>query len=96
MMTVRKRGGTYHVDYVIDRLRRIRGSLGTKSREVAINLATRLEIALSHGPESPLWPELSRVIRPRTFNRLAKYAGVRESVIALHSPVKVTETGLRL
>jgi len=69
VLTVRKRGQTFHADLLIEDTR-IRGSLGTRSHDAARRLIHRLEIALSEGPGSTLWPELSTLLPRSTFVRL--------------------------
>jgi site-specific recombinase XerD len=78
VLKIRKRGETYHVDLVLGRIHKVRGSLGTQNRAAAMSLIYRLDIALSQGSQSPVWPELSRVIPVGTFTRFAKHAGVKE------------------
>jgi integrase len=78
MLTLRKRGETFHADlFRVDELR-IRGSLGTKDRGVALRLARRLETALSEGSSSELWPELKRLLPSSTFVRFANLVGLKE------------------
>lgn len=81
-IVLRKRGRTLHADAgwvgtAEDRFR-LRGSLGTKNRDVAVRLAHRLETALVEGPSSPLWRELKAVLPQPTFARFAEYGGFRE------------------
>jgi len=78
VLKIHKRGETYHVDLILGRVHKVRGSLGTQNRAAAISFKDRLETALSQGPQSHQWQELSRVIPPQTFSRFAKHAGVRE------------------
>lgn len=77
MLTLRKRGQTFHADLLIEDTR-IRGSLGTRSHDAARRLIHRLEIALSEGPGSTLWPELSTLLPRSTFVRFANFVGVKE------------------
>lgn len=82
MIKARKRGNTYHADYMIGRVHVVRGTLDTQHGDAARNYCHRLEIALSQGPSSPIWAELSPVIPPRTFLRFARYAGVKQKPLA--------------
>lgn len=76
MLTLRKRGKMCHVD---SREHTLRGTLGTRNEDAANHMIHRLEIALSEGPRSTLWPELSSVLPPPTYLRFAKLVGVKES-----------------
>jgi integrase len=78
MLTLRKRGKTFHADlFRVDNFR-IRGSLGTRDRGAASLLARRLETALSEGADSELWPKLRVLLPSSTFVRFADFAGVKE------------------
>lgn len=78
MLTIRKRGKTYHADWLLGKTHVVRGTLGTRDKGAAVRRKNRLEIALSEGPGSALWPELSKLIPRSTFIRFAEYAGVKE------------------
>jgi integrase len=77
MVSVRKRGRSFHVD-VLQGEARLRGSLGTRSQDAARRLAHKLETALSEGSSSALWPELRSSLPRATFTRFANFAGVKE------------------
>lgn len=81
MLRMRKRGQHFHLDLVRGRVHVVRGSLGTGNRDAALRLVHRLEIALSEGPRSPLWPELRNIMPPPTFTRFANLCGVKEKLI---------------
>ena len=76
MMRLRRRGGVWHVDAWIGG-KRVRGALGTQSRDVAEHLRRRLETAIAEGPRSCLWQEISGVLPPNTCRRFADIAGVK-------------------
>lgn len=78
MIVLRKRGEYMQVDYAIGP-HRLRGSLGTKSRDVALRLKNRLENALAEGPESGKWAELQKVLPASTFRQFADYSGVNKN-----------------
>jgi integrase len=77
MLKVHKRGRAYHLDLRTGVIR-VRCSLGTKNQDAARRLAHRLEIALSEGGDSSLWPELKILLPQSTYIRLARLVGVRE------------------
>jgi integrase len=77
MLTIRKRGKSFHVDF-LTRGARLRGSLGTRNQDAARRLVHRLGIALSEGADSNLWRELKQVLPPLTFGRFAETVGVKE------------------
>jgi integrase len=79
MISIRKRSKTYHVDCVKGRSHSARGSLGTRSKDAAHRLAHSLEIAISEGPNSSYWPELSKLLPRRTFLRFASLVGATET-----------------
>lgn len=79
MLTIVPKGKYYHVDYM---RHAVRGSFGTRDRDVAIRLAHRLEIALVEGATSSLWSELMPVLPRESYLRLAKYIGVKVEVVA--------------
>ncbi len=56
----------------------VRGSLGTRNQDAARRLIHKLETALSEGPASLLWLELSTLLPRNTFTRFAEFAGVKE------------------
>jgi integrase len=77
MMTLRKRGRTFHADYFAGGAR-LRGSLGTRQREVARQLIARLELALAGGKDSAIWAELREALPVSTFTRFTEKAGFKE------------------
>lgn len=81
MIRLHKRGAHYHVDYPVE-TDRLRGSLGTKSKEAGVRLKSRLENALAEGPKSDIWHELKSVLPRDTFSRFSVYSGVSSD----HSP----------
>jgi len=78
MISIRKRGKTYHADLVKGREHSARGSLGTRNEDAARRLTHRLETALSEGPNSSCWPELSKLLPRGTFLRFSSLVGVTE------------------
>jgi integrase len=80
MMTIRKRGRSFHVDWLVSgaELARVRGSLGTRNADAARRVAHRLETAITEGPDSPLWTDLQTLLPAETFSRFALYVGVKE------------------
>jgi site-specific recombinase XerD len=74
---IRPRGKIYHLD---GQSHELRGTLRTKSRDVALRLSHRIETALAEGPRSSIWTELRPAIPAGTFARLTKYAGVETKV----------------
>ena len=87
MLTTRKRGRSFHADMLAGETR-LRGSLGTRNQDAARRIAHRLETALSEGPGSALWPELSTLLPRSTFVRFADYAGVKESQLPTWSSLR--------
>jgi integrase len=77
MLTLRKRGRSFHVDFLTITAR-IRGSLGTRNQDAARRLIHRLETAMSEGANSNLWPDLRLLLPPSTFTRFADVVGVKE------------------
>jgi integrase len=77
MLTIRKRGKSFHVDF-LSNTARLRGSLGTRNQDAARRLAHRIETALSEGAESNLWQELKQILPPPTYARFADVVGVKE------------------
>ena len=76
MITAEKRGRKYYA-YFYERSCRLRGSLGTRSRDVALRLIHRIETALAEGQESSLWQELQALLPLRTYKSFADHAGVK-------------------
>lgn len=84
-MTLRakKRGNSYRLEGRLgDRARRgsgerdrIRLSLGTANGDAAQICLSKIERALAEGPASMLWKELSNLLPPETFAKLAAIAG---------------------
>lgn len=81
MITLRKRGNTFHMDLLIGGEHVARGSLGTKDHGAALRLIHRIEIAIAEGPRSTLWSELRPALPSPTFTRLSNYAGVEAKVV---------------
>ena len=84
MLTVRKRGKTWHADLLAGRVHVARGSLGTRNQDAARRLAHKLETALAEGSASPVWPEL-RTLLPQDFSRFAAFAGVKDQPLPMWS-----------
>lgn len=76
MIAAEKRGRKYFA-YYYEKNCRLRGSLVTRSREVALRLIHRIETALAEGPESSLWQELQVLLPFRTYKNFSGYAGVK-------------------
>ena len=91
-MTLRakKRGNTYRLEGRLgERARRgtgerdrIRLSLGTANGDAARICLSKIERALAEGSASPLWKELSSLLPPETFEKLASIAGHQPMVEA--------------
>lgn len=79
MIGIQLRGEVYHLD---GHSHALRGTLGTKSKDEASYLSSRIGAALSEGPRSTLWTELKAAIPSGTFDRLTKYAGVEPKLTA--------------
>lgn len=77
MLSVRKRGRKFHVDFVTGTCR-LRGSLATQNQDAARRLVHRLEMAMSEGGGSNLWHELKQVLPFSTYTRFADFVGVKE------------------
>lgn len=80
MITLRKRGQSFHVDYVSGS-RRMRGTLGTKNKDVAFRLKNRLENALAEGSASVLWTEISQILPESTYRSFASFSGVQHKEV---------------
>src|SRR5260370_31799411 len=80
MLTVRRRGKTFHADMVIGDIR-VRGALGTRNHDAARRLTHRLETALSEGATSSLWPELRTLLPRLTYVRFADYVGAKDQQV---------------
>lgn len=76
MITVEKRGRKYSA-YLYEKGKRVRGPLGTRSRDVALRLIHKLETAIAEGQDSALWPELQTLLPFRTYKNFAGYTGVK-------------------
>jgi hypothetical protein len=76
MISDEKRGRKYHA-YCYDKGCRLRGPLGTRSRDVALRLIHKLETALAEGQDSSLWHELQTLLPRRTYKRFSDHAGVK-------------------
>ena len=76
MIAAEKRGRKYFA-YYYEKNCRLRGSLGTRSRDVALRLIHRIETALAEGPESLLWKKLQVQLPFRTYKNFSDYAGVK-------------------
>jgi integrase len=77
MLTLRKRGKSYHLDGPVGAFR-LRGALGTGNQESARQRLHNLERAISDGPDAPTWSELKAVLPPATYGRIANVIGVKE------------------
>jgi integrase len=81
MITLRKRGNTFHMDLLIGRKHVVRGSLGTRDHGAGLRLIHRIEIAIAEGPRSTLWSEIRPVLPNPTFTRLSNYVGVEGKLV---------------
>src|SRR5215472_16888665 len=89
-LRVKKRGSTYRLEGRLgDRARRgsgerdrIRLSLGTANGDAAQICLGKIERALAEGSVSPLWKELSSLLPPETFAKLAAIAGYQPMAAA--------------
>lgn len=77
MLTIRKRGKSFHADFLKGKTR-LRATLGTRNQDAARRLAHRIETALSEGPDSQLWPELKALLPESSFVLFADFVGVKE------------------
>lgn len=75
MIRTRKRGKTYHADYLAGSCR-LRGSLGTQDKTVASRLKAKLEISMAEGAKSAGWVDLGRVLPRETYHRFSSYVGL--------------------
>lgn len=75
MISTRKRGPIYHVDYIVGS-NRLRGSLGTKDKNVASRLKSRIEVSMAEGSKSAGWSDLRRVLPADTYHRFSSHAGL--------------------
>jgi integrase len=80
MLTIRKRGSSFHAD-LLTRESRVRGSLGTRNQDAARRLIHRLETALSEGAASTLWFELRTLLPRLTFVRFAEVVGFKDRAL---------------
>ena len=87
MIAAEKRGRKYFV-YFYEESCRLRGSLGTRSRDVALRLIHRIETALAEGQESLLWQELQTLLPQRTYNSFADHAGVKHKQLPTWEDLK--------
>jgi integrase len=76
VITAEKRGKKYYA-YFYEKSCRLRGSLGTRSRDVALRLVHRIETALAEGRDSSLWHDLQVLLPFRTYKNFSDYAGVK-------------------
>lgn len=76
MIRTQKRGEGYYIDFKSG-TRRLRGSLGTKDKEVASRLRSRVEMALAEGAGSANWVELRHSLPAATYTRFAEARGVK-------------------
>jgi integrase len=76
MITEEKRGRKYYA-YLYEKGKRVRGSLGTRSRDMALRLIHKLETAIVEGQDSCLWVELQTLLPFRTYKNFSDYAGVK-------------------
>src|SRR5215472_16580859 len=92
-LRVKKRGTTYRLEGRLgDRARRgsgerdrIRLSLGTANGDAAQICLSKIERALAEGPTSLIWKELSNLLPPETFAKLAAIVGYQPTVEATHN-----------
>jgi integrase len=80
MIRTLKRGTTFYVDYSTGD-RRLRGSLGTKDKNVASRLKSRIEISMAEGSKSAGWVDLRKVLPVETYHRLAGHAGLSRQAV---------------
>ena len=76
MITEEKRGRKFYA-YLYEKGKRVRGSLGTRSRDVALRLIHKLETAIAEGHASSVWSELETLLPFRTYKNFSDYAGVK-------------------
>jgi integrase len=88
MLTVLKRGKTWHADLLVGRIHVVRGTLGTRNEDVARRLKHKLEIALAEGSASSLWRELRTLLPRETFARFAVFVGVKEQPLPTWSDLR--------
>lgn len=88
MLTVRKRGKSFHADLLVGRAHVVRGSLGTRNQDAARRSVHKLETALAEGPRSPVWHELRTLLPRETFDRFAAFAGVREQPLPMWADLR--------
>lgn len=74
MLNIANRGKVFQLEGYYSG-HRVRISLKTKSRQVALLLSHRIEQALAQGGKSDLWVELSNQLPERSFSRLASLGG---------------------
>src|SRR6185312_14442491 len=77
MIVPRPRGKSFHADFINGDVR-LRGSLGTRNRDAANVLCRDLDVAITTGAHSDLWPKLKAVLPEDTYQRFAAYANVKE------------------
>jgi integrase len=77
MLSIRRRGKSFHVDFLAGTAR-LRGSLGTRNQDAARRLVHRLGIALSEGAGSSLWTELKKSLPISTYTRFADTVGAKD------------------
>jgi hypothetical protein len=65
---------SYQVDGTLDG-ERIRLSLGTEEKSVAVRRVSKLERAVAEGSSSPLWLELSETLPRKAFSLFADRVG---------------------
>ena len=94
MIAAEKRGRKYFA-YFYEKRSRLRGSLGTRSRDVALRLIHKIETALAEGRESLLWQELRTLLPHRTYKRFADYAGVKPKQLHTWEDLKAGFSVLR-
>jgi integrase len=81
MLALRKRTRSYHLDLVKrlnGRIVHVRGALGTHSKDAAVLMRNRVELALAEGAESAIWSELKDRLPDETYQRFADYVGVKD------------------
>jgi len=80
VLSIPLRGKTYHIDWSRrGQVHLVRGTLGTHSYDAAVRLRNKLDVAISEGAKSTLWPEISKAIPRPTYLSFARILGVKEA-----------------
>ena len=80
-LKLKQRGSRYSAHGTIAG-RFLRLALGTRNYSEAEKVARRIGHALAEGQDSSLWPELKRVLPPRTFEKVVKIGNYSEKAPA--------------